>query len=112
MKRLRTWRTVLPSGTPLTLHAIVTTEEGLVVEAEGHSSGPCPGCGRPSTARHSRYWRTMKDLAAHGQAVTLRVRVSRWRCRNPSCETVVFAERLPGVVGPRARHTQRLGGVV
>ena len=36
MKRLPTWRTILPSGTPLTLLAIVTSEEGLVVEAEGH----------------------------------------------------------------------------
>jgi transposase len=112
MKRLPTWRNILPSGTPLTLRVIVTTQDGLIVEADGQSCGRCPGCRRPSAARHSRYWRTMKDLAAHGQSVTLRVRVSRWRCRNPRCETAIFAERLPGVAAPRAQHTHRFGVVV
>ena len=78
-----TWRNVLPS-TCVTLGAIVRTEDGLIIEAEGGTCGRCPGCRRTSTARHSRYWRTLKDLTAHGQSVTLRVRVSRWRCRNPS----------------------------
>jgi transposase len=54
----------------------------------------------------------MKDLAAHGQSVTLRVRVSRWRCRNPRCETAIFGERLPGVAAPRVQHTHRFGVVV
>jgi Transposase len=50
-------------------------------------------------------------LAAHGQPVTLRVRVSRWRCQNARCETAIFAERLPGVATPRVRRTERFGVV-
>jgi transposase len=71
-----------------------------------------PSCERASTARHSRYWRTLKDLTAHGQSVTLRVRASRWRCRNPECATVILGVRLPAVAAPRHQHTHRLGVVV
>jgi hypothetical protein len=53
MKRVPTWLTVLPCATPLTWRAIVTSEEGVVVEAEVYSSGSCPGCRRPSAPRHS-----------------------------------------------------------
>ena len=64
-----------------------------------------------SQARHSRYWRTLKDLAAQGRAVTLRVHVSRWRCETARCEQTVFADRLAGVSAPRVHHTQRFGAV-
>jgi pimeloyl-ACP methyl ester carboxylesterase len=74
--------------------------------------GRSTSCERASTARHSRYWRTLNDLTAHGQSVTLRVRVSRWRCRNPECATAVFGERLPAVAAPRRQHTHRLDVVV
>jgi transposase len=112
MKQSWTSRDVLPSRAALTLRGVATTEEGLVVEAEGRSSARCPGCRRWSQARHSRYWRTLKDVAAHGQSVTLRIRVSRWRCRNPRCQTAIFTERLPNVAAPRARHTDRFRVVV
>jgi hypothetical protein len=46
-------------------------------------------------------------VAAYGQSVTLRVRVSWWRCRNPRCDTAIFAERLPDVAAPRTPHTHR-----
>ena len=111
MKRLPTWRSILPS-TRLALHTIVPTEDGLIIDAEGQSCSRCPGCRRTSVARHSRYWRTMKDLVAHGEAVRLRVRVSRWRCRNPGCATVIFGERLTDIAAPRAQQTHRLGVVV
>ncbi|MEP7303876.1 MAG: ISL3 family transposase [Acidobacteriota bacterium] len=69
-------------------------------------------CGCRSDARHSRYWRTLKDVAAQGRAVTLRVRVTRWRCRHRRCERTIFADRLIGVSAPRVHHTQRCGAVV
>jgi transposase len=79
----------------LTLRSVSATEHGLLVEAEGQAFSSCPACGQRSEARHSRYWRTLKDLAAHGRSVTLRVRVSRWRCRNARCPKAIFAEQLP-----------------
>jgi hypothetical protein len=45
-------------------------------------------CGRPSQARHSGYWRTLKHSTARGGTVTLRVHVSRWRDKSERCATV------------------------
>ena len=47
------------------LVGVSMTAAGVSVEAEGQSSARCPACGRRSRARHSRYWRTLKDLAVH-----------------------------------------------
>ena len=112
MKRPWTADVLLPAGAALTLCSVVTTEKGLIIEAAGPASARCPRCHQPSHTRHSRYWRTLRDVATHGQFVTLRVQVSRWRCRNLRCDTAIFADRLPGVAMPRAQHTERLGTVV
>ena len=111
MKRVWSWQDVLPSGASLTVRSVSVTEDALLVEAEGQAAAHCPSCGQRSQARHSRYWRTLKDVAAHGQAVTLRVQVSRWRCRNQDCEIAIFAERLADVSAPRVHHTTRFGVV-
>ena len=100
---------MLPKGAGLTLRGVSATEDGLLVEAEACQLARCPACGQPSSARHSRYWRTLKDVPAHGCGVTLRVRVSRWRCRTARCQTAIFAERLPGVAAPCVLHTTRFG---
>jgi hypothetical protein len=74
------------------------------------ASARCPGCRRPSRARHSRYWRTLRDVVAHGRSVTLRVPVSRWRCHHAPCETAIFADRLAGVAAPHTNTPRDLGG--
>jgi len=94
MKRSWSAREWLPSAATLTLIGVTTTAASVVVEADGPPSAPCPACDRLSQTRHSRDWRTLKDLAAHGRSVTLRVHVSRWRCGNSQCDTVLFADRL------------------
>jgi zinc-finger of transposase IS204/IS1001/IS1096/IS1165 len=105
----RSWQkdTFLPSTTALRLLSVSRTDDGVLVEAQGQPSARCPSCRRRSRARHSRYSRTLKDLAAQGESVTLRVHVSRWRCQNPRCDMQVFTERLAGVCAPHARHTGR-----
>ena len=110
----RPWRIdeFLRSTKALRLLSVSTTETGVVVEAEGLISARCPTCGRLSHARHSRYWRVLKDLAAQGQSVTLRLHVSRWRCRLTRCATQVFTERLAGICVPHARHTCRFADVI
>jgi transposase len=110
----RSWQKdkFLPSTTTLRLLSVSRTDDGVLVEAQGQPSARCPSCRRRSRARHSRYSRTLKDLAAQGESVTLRVHVSRWRCQNPRCDTQVFTERLAGVCAPHARHTGRFGDVI
>src|SRR4051812_39185122 len=112
MKRSWSWREWLPGGAPLTLRRVTTTPAGVVVEADGPTFGRCPGCGRRSTARHSGYWRVLKDVPAHGHAVTMRVRVRRWRCGQRHCPMTRFADPLTGVAAPRVHHTDRFGAVM
>jgi transposase len=100
------WREWLPNAATLTLLGVTTTPAGIVVvEADGPSFGRCPSCGRRSDRRHSRYWRSLKDLPAQGRAVVLRVHVTRWRCRNGRCATLVFADRLMGVSAARVQQS-------
>ena len=103
---------VAPECGALTLIAVTTTPDGIVVEAEGPAPGRCPACGQRSDVRHSRYWRSLKDLATQGRSVVLRVHVTRWRCQNERCTRLIFADRLVGVSAARVHHTSRFGSVV
>ena len=65
----------------------------------------CSGCGTASTRVHGRYWRELVDTAAGGQPLTIRLLVLRFRCIEPTCTTVTFAEQFPGLATPHARYT-------
>jgi transposase len=81
----------------------------LRIAAHGaRPGGRCPDCGRASRAVHSRYRRRPADLPSLGRAVRVELCVRRFYCRNPACARRTFAERLPGLLGPRARRTRRL----
>ena len=68
----------------------------------------CPRCGSASNSVHSHYTRTPRDLPLVGYAVGLALHVRRFRCLNPACPTVTFAERLTGLLSPSAQRTMRL----
>ena len=81
----------------------------LHIAAHGtRPGGRCPDCGRASRAVHSRYRRRPADLPSLGRAVGVDLRVRRFYCRNAACARRTFAERLPELLGPRARRTCRL----
>ncbi|WP_419760323.1 transposase family protein [Acidisoma sp.] len=66
----------------------------------------------PTAARHSRYTRVLRDLPVQGLPVVIRLRSSRWRCRNLGCELVIFTERMPQAAASHAQRTSRLDGIV
>ena len=81
----------------------------LHVEARGtRPGGCCPDCGCASRAVHSRYRRHPADLPLIGRRVQVRLRVRRFYCRNAECARRTFAERLPELVAPHVRRTDRL----
>ena len=80
-----------------------------MLRREGASSAVCPSCGIASHSRHSRYWRQLRDLPLQATAVTVQLRLGRWRCRNRQCGRQIFTERVAGVLAPYARQTNRLG---
>lgn len=93
---------LLPKSPLLTLDKIDWTRSGWVLEAVGPDRASCPACQKISRSDHSRYWRTLKDLPAHGGRVTLKLQVNRWRCRNRRCAMRFFIMPLGGVVAVHA----------
>src|SRR5260370_41521417 len=68
----------------------------------------CPGCGCPSEHVHSQYQRTVNDVPCGGRNVVLRLGVRKFFCLTLTCPRKVFAERLPDLVQPWARVSNRL----
>ncbi|WP_163782469.1 ISL3 family transposase [Myxococcus vastator] len=82
---------------------------GTVIVVRPESSGArCPSCKASSDTPHSTYVRRPADLPAAGRSVQLQLHVRRFFCRNTMCARRTFAERLPGLLAPRARRTRRL----
>jgi transposase len=79
-----------------------------VIATSSTSTANCPCCDSPATRVHSHYTRTPRDLPLIGYAVRLVLHVRRFRCLNPACPTMTFAERLPGLLAPSAQRTLRL----
>ena len=102
----------LPDLSELTLRRTFKTDQGWVVEPDGQNAAVCPDCRTLSHSRHSRYRRCLRDLPVQGTPVLLRLRLSRWRCRNPHCRQRIFTERLADVCAPHAQQTQRLGQII
>jgi transposase len=69
---------------------------------------PCPVCAVCTRRVHSRYTRTLADLPWGTACVRWQLCVRKFVCTNAQCSRRIFTERLPGVVAPWARQTQRL----
>ena len=97
----------LPAG--MCIESIQKTESDLVVSVI--STAPtscCPLCAWPSSAVHSYYHRSVRDVPCGGQSVRLALTVRKFFCRNDGCQHKIFAERLPTFVEPWAKMTVRL----
>ena len=69
MTKTLSGKELLPDRTCLALLNIEKGEQGCLIEAAGTDNAACPDCGVLSTARHSGYWRDLKDLPMQGQPV-------------------------------------------
>jgi transposase len=100
---------VLPAGAGLSVTAVTITPDLIAIATTPTAStAVCPRCGSFSDHVHSHYVRTVADLPWHGRRVVLRITVRRFRCRAAGCERSIFCERLPAVLAPHARTTDRL----
>jgi len=68
----------------------------------------CPVCRFPTRRIHSHYTRTVADLPWAHLHVVLQVGVRKFFCANGRCTRRIFTERLPQLLAPWARRTQRL----
>ncbi len=93
----------------MTLETIELQAQTLTVHLQAVSStAACPRCGTPGSRVHSRYTRTIADVAFGSRYLVLKLLVRKWICREASCSQRIFAERFPEFVQHYARMTDRL----
>jgi len=93
----------------LDLDSIEVHDQSVIVHL--HATSPtaaCSHCGTAGSRVHSRYQRTIADLAFGGRNLVLRLLVRKWICPEASCPQYTFAECFPEVVQRYARMTDRL----
>jgi transposase len=101
--------TLLPDPDQLELLCLRAGLTAITAIVRTRASGAyCPCCGRRSERIQSRYVRRPADLPWHGVAMQLELHVRRFFCDAPDCPQAIFAERLPGVLAPYSRRTDRL----
>lgn len=107
--RLSFPRALLPDFPGLVLQDAHFTDHKMVAVLRSTAScSSCPLCSASSSSVHSRYERFPTDLPWAGHPVKLVLRVRRFFCRVSSCRRRIFTERLPEVVAPYSRTTERL----
>jgi len=72
----------------------------------------CPACGAASSRVHGGYARVVADGAAGGRPVLVALSVRRFRCPDPSCPKVTFAEQADGVSARYRRRSVPLLGML
>jgi transposase len=95
--------------TPLRIEAVHIVEETLTIQAASTAAAAtCPLCTVPSTRIHSRYTRTVADLAWADRPLALHLQVRRFVCGTATCQRKIFAERFGAALPAFARRTTRL----
>ena len=102
-------RIILPDEWQLCIYSM-ELEEGVIALSVSSVSpvSQCPCCQTISERIHSSYQRHPADLPIVGHTVRLDISVRRFFCDNDKCERSIFAERMPSLVVPYARRTNRL----
>ncbi|MGP4088807.1 ISL3 family transposase [Streptomyces sp. KR55] len=78
----------------------------------------CPDCGLGSARVHSRYCRTLADVAFGGRPVLIGLSVRRLFCDSPDCGRRTFAEQVAGLTtryqrrSPLLQHLVEMAGVL
>jgi transposase len=89
---------LFPHLAGLRVHRVEDVGVAVMIAASCRAdSACCPRCGLESARVHGGYARTVADGAAGGRPVLIVLRVRRFRCRNPQCPAVTFAEQAAGL---------------
>jgi len=102
---------VLPTGPPLhleTWHLDEAVAQLTLRLTSTQALVHCPVCQFPTQRIHSHYTRTVADLPWAHLHVVLQLGVRKFFCANGRCTRSIFTERLPQLLAPWARRTQRL----
>ncbi len=97
---------VFPHLAGLRVDRVEDTGTTVVIVASCRAeSACCPRCGQQSSRVHGAYSRVVADGAAGGRAVLIALRVRRFRCGQPSCPQITFAEQAAGLTSRYRRRS-------
>ncbi len=106
-------KSIWSPGPGIKVQSVVSSDKGdWLVSACGPSSGICPDCRHQSRSRHGWSYRSLQDLPIQGNEVTVRLQLSRWRCKYRQCRRQTFTDRVPAFAIPYARRTTRGAEIV
>ena len=89
---------LFPQLAGLRVHRVEDIGHAVVISASCRAGEACcPRCGQESARVHGGYARVVADGAAGGRPVLIVLQVRRFRCRNPECPAVTFAEQAGGL---------------
>jgi len=104
---------LFPHLAGLRVHRVEDTVHAVVISASCRAGGAsCPRCGQQSARVHGGYSRVMADGAAGGRPVLIVLQVRRFRCGNPGCTAVTFAEQAAGLSERYRRRSIPLLGML
>jgi transposase len=104
---------LFPHLAGLRVHRVEDIVHAVVISASCRTGGAsCPRCGQESARVHGGYSRVMADGAAGGRPVLIVLQVRRFRCGNPGCTAVTFAEQAAGLSERYRRRSVPLLGML
>jgi transposase len=104
---------LFPHLAGLRVHRVEDIGDAVVISASCRAQAACcPRCGRESARVHGGYARVVADGAAGGRPVLIALAVRRFRCQNPVCPAVTFAEQATGVSERYRRRSAALLGLL
>ena len=104
---------LFPHLAGLRVHRVEDVGHAVVISASCRAEAACcPRCGQESARVHGGYSRVVADGAAGGRPVLIVLAVRRFRCQNPGCPAVTFAEQAAGLSERYRRRSVPLLGML
>ncbi|PSB07971.1 hypothetical protein C7B62_18305 [Pleurocapsa sp. CCALA 161] len=89
--------------------SISETENQITIQVKTQNlPAVCPICNSTSNRVHSNYQRSLDDVSWGNYQFCLKLSTQKFFCSNLNCERQIFTQRLPKIVSPWARRTERL----
>ncbi|MFF7192026.1 ISL3 family transposase, partial [Streptomyces sp. NPDC008222] len=96
----------------LLIEEVERRPDKVVLRARARSTTGACRCGHSSSRVHGGYVRKLRDAAVGGLGVVIELHIRRFRCKNPACPAVTFAEQIAGLTTPHGRYTPLLRGLL
>ncbi|MFC6060924.1 transposase family protein, partial [Streptomyces pratens] len=103
---------LFPHLSALLIEEVQRRPDQVMLRTRARATTAICRCGQGSARVHGRYVRRLRDVAAGGLNVVIEICIRRFRCANPACPAVTFAEQIVGLTTPHSRHTPLLRGVL